>query len=530
MLPGQPPQTPPASPRHALPVLLLVLVWLTFLSWMRPFAMPDEGRYVGVAWSMVQSGDWLVPRLDGLPFFHKPPLFYWLSAAGMSVFGLNEWAARLAPLAGAWAGCAALYLFMRRWSGSHRANVALLVLATQPLFYGAAQYANLDMLVAGCIAVTILCGAHAVLLQKAGLPNRWAVLTMWAFAGLGLLAKGLIGAALPALVLLVWLVPARAWRGIATLLWWPGPIVFLAVAAPWFVLMQLHYPEFFDYFFVEQHWNRFTATGFNNPQPWWFYPAVLLVGVLPWSGWLPRAVRSWWGAGVGLGSIRLLMWSWLVVVVAFFSMPTSKLVGYVLPVLPALAWLTADAVGTAPVSGRRWFLASAVFAGVLCATLAVAAVWLQPRSSALVGRAIAAERAAGEPVIYVDGNFYDVPLYAGLESPAIIVGRWTEPAFVRPDGWARELGDAARFEPARAEGVLIEPSALVPTICAAPRVWLVGAPVSSNSYPFLDQATKVVSTSHAVLWRLDTVSGPLADVLRCAPLPNQPAAAKSAAS
>ncbi len=124
--------------------------------------------------------------------------------------------------------------------------------------------------------------------------------------------------------------------------------------------MQLHYPEFFDYFFVEQHWNRFTETGFNNPQPWWFYPAVLLVGVLPWSGWLPRAVRGWWRAGVGPGSIRLLMWSWLVVVVAFFSMPTSKLVGYVLPVLPAAGVAdcrcgrhSADCIGPAVVSCQR---------------------------------------------------------------------------------------------------------------------------------------------------------------------------------
>ena len=495
--------------------------------------MPDEGRYVGVAWQMVQSGDWLVPRLNGLPFFHKPPLFYWLSAAGMWLFGLHEWAARLAPLAGAWLGCAALYLFMRRWSGARSAGIGVLVLATQPLFYGAAQHANLDMLVAGCITATILAGAHAVLLRRQALPNRWPVLALWTFAALGLLAKGLIGAALPALVLLGWLLPVRDWRGIATLLWWPGAVLFMAIAAPWFVAMQLRYPAFFDYFFVEQHFKRFTETGFNNVAPWWFYPAVLAVGLLPWSAWLPKAVRQGARAGWQFDSVGALMWIWVLAIVLFFSLPASKLVGYCLPVLAPLAWLIADAVqssGAAAVVSnprRRGFQVSCISAAVLCAALAIAAVWLQPRSSVAVGHAIAAERAAGEPVLFVDGNFYDVPLYGALQQPAIIVGRWTDPAFVRPDGWARELGDAARFAPDRAKRILIEPSALVPTICAAPRVWLVGAPVSAKSYPFLDEAAVVIRDSHATLWRIEPGSGALAQLLQC---PAQAAAAAAAAS
>ena len=484
--------------------------------------MPDEGRYVGVAWHMVQSGDWLVPRLDSLPFFHKPPLFYWLSAAGMWAFGLHEWAARLAPLAGAWLGCAALYLFMRRWSTLHAARLGLLVLVTQPLFYGAAQYANLDMLVAGCITASILAGAHAVLLQRQGLPNRWAVLGLWGFAALGLLAKGLIGAVLPALVLLAWLLPAQAWRDIATLLWWPGLVLFLLIAAPWLVAMQVQYPGFFDYFFVEQHWKRFTETGFNNVAPWWFYPAVLVVGTLPWSGWLPKAVRRGVGDGFRFGSVRMLMWTWAVMITLFFSLPASKLVGYCLPVLPPLSWTIAEAClsmrTTAAATGvrRRWLQASAAAAVALCLGIAVAAIWFQPRSSAAVGRALAAERKAGEPVLFVDGNFYDVPLYGGLREPVVIVGHWSDPAYLGPDGWARELGDAARFEPARARRVLIEPKDLVPSICAAPRVWLVGAPVSPASYPFLHQATLVKRTSKAVLWRLDTAAdSALGQLLQC---------------
>ena len=90
---------------------------------------PSEGRYVGVAWEMLRSGDWLTPTLDGQPFFHKPPLFYWITASSLSVFGLHEWAGRLASLIGACAAAIAIALFMRRWRGLPAARASLLVLA-----------------------------------------------------------------------------------------------------------------------------------------------------------------------------------------------------------------------------------------------------------------------------------------------------------------------------------------------------------------------------------------------------------------
>ena len=95
----------------SLVVLLLAALWLAATLWMRPLALPDEGRYGGVPWEMLRSGNWLVPTLDGLPYFHKPPLFYWISAAAMSLFGTTEWAARVAPFLGGVAACAALYGF-----------------------------------------------------------------------------------------------------------------------------------------------------------------------------------------------------------------------------------------------------------------------------------------------------------------------------------------------------------------------------------------------------------------------------------
>ena len=110
-----------AATRTALHVLAL-FIWLAVLAWLRPLTAPDEGRYVGVALEMLRSGDFWVPRLDRLPFFHKPPLFYWIGAAAMRVFGISEWAGRLPSILGATLAAGALLVFLRRWSDGRSAD------------------------------------------------------------------------------------------------------------------------------------------------------------------------------------------------------------------------------------------------------------------------------------------------------------------------------------------------------------------------------------------------------------------------
>src|SRR5574344_3034723 len=114
--------------RHPLGVLCAIVVCLAATAWMRPLMVPDEGRYAGVAWEMLRSGDWLTPTLNGLPFFHKPPLFYWLSGAALWLLGLVEIAGRAASLCGATLGSMALYLFTRHWCGQPAARRTLWVL------------------------------------------------------------------------------------------------------------------------------------------------------------------------------------------------------------------------------------------------------------------------------------------------------------------------------------------------------------------------------------------------------------------
>jgi len=300
------------------PILLIALaVWLAATAGLRPLLLPDEGRYAWVAFGMLQ-GDALVPTLDGLPFFHKPPLFYWLDIAAMRVFGANAFTARFGSLVGAWVLGAALFGFLRARHGIDIAHRALLVLATCPFYFLAAQYANHDMLVAGLITATVLAFVRAA--DEAGRSRLAWTMAAWAASGLALLAKGLIGIVLPALVVGAWLLMQRRWRDVLALLHPLGLGAFAVIALPWMLAMQSRYPGFFDYFIVEQHFRRYAASSFNNVQPFWFLAAAFVLATLPWSAWLAMRMRRLWSQQPR--DAGLMLW-WVVAIVGFFSVPSS---------------------------------------------------------------------------------------------------------------------------------------------------------------------------------------------------------------
>ena len=488
-------------------VLVAAVVWLALTIWVRPLMLPDEGRYVGVAWEMLRSGHWLVPTLDGLPYFHKPPLFYWITAGSLSLFGLHEWAARAAPLLGAIATAASLFAFASRWAGATVARWSLLALVTSPLLFAAAQFANLDMIVAGCISVTILALGNAVLeLERGGRPTR-TLLLAYAFAALGLLAKGLIGIVLPGFVIVVWVLALRRPRLLLSLLSVPGLVLFAVIGAPWFIAMQDRFPEFLHYFFVVQHFQRYTTTGFNNPEPFWFYFALVPLGFLPWSAWLPAAARaSWRQRDDDRGRVRLLMWLWVLLITLFFSMPRSKLIGYILPVCAPVAFLIGDAVAIALRNrerrSRRLAGAAAAIGAVLGLTIVAVVTFGPAKSLHRLGETLAQRRAPGEPVVFLHGYYFDVPFYARLQAPTPVVDQWDDKALTSHDDWRKELFDAEHFQPRSAAPVLVLPSALPGLLCTGKATWLVGDASMAARYPFLSAATVEARHRDTVLWRL----------------------------
>ena len=487
-------------------VFLAALLWLGALAWLRPLALPDEGRYVGVAWEMFRSGDWITPTLDGLPFFHKPPLFYWITSAAMHLFGPGLLAARTAPVLAGACMVALVYGTCRAWLGAAMARMAAIVLATVPLFYGGAQFANMDLLVAACITATVLYGARAALCFEAGTDERSDLTGAYVAAALGVLAKGLIGLVLPGLVLLTWLALARHWRTLRALLWAPGWAIFAVIVGPWFAAVEWTHPGFFHYFFVVQQFQRYAGTGYNNVQPLWFYVPVLLAGALPWSAWLVPLLRRTGRRHGDRPAVRSLMAVWVGVILVFFSLPLSKPIGYVLPALPPLA--IGVALIAAPLLGRSkrarlaWRAATAAGAAI-CVAVTLGYAIAAPKSSLPLASALAAARAPHEGLAFIDEYRYDVPFYLRDSAAVSVVANWDPAEVQRHDDWRKELADASAYAAGGGGDRLLDPARLGPAICAGRIRWVIAKRDSVPGHPVLAAARQVALDRDSALWRVD---------------------------
>ncbi|OZB80793.1 MAG: hypothetical protein B7X28_06080, partial [Halothiobacillus sp. 13-55-253] len=430
---------------------------------------PDEGRYVGVALSMLHTGDWLVPKLDGLPFFHKPPLFYWVTASSLAVFGTHEWAARAAPFLAGMASAITLFWFLNQYASRRAAGLGVLLLGTFPLFFDAAQFASMDMLVGSLIAITILLLAHVSQQLQVRRSAKWVLVLAYATAGLGMMTKGMIGFVLPGMVITFWLLWNRRFTHLYRLISPLGLVVFLAIVAPWFALMELKFPGFLHYTFIYQQFDRYLDSSFNNPQPIYFYVMVLFGGLIPW------AVGLFWLASFPknrqLMSLkrtnRLLSLGviWLGSILLFFSIPTSKLIGYILPTVPSLALLLALAFDKAlthtanePAEQRRWQLriaSMALIGALLGVTSVVIFAVIDHKSHKEITLAVRDRIAPDADVVFYNYYYFSVPFYLDRTQPALVTGPWDDPNNFRSDGANTELYTSAKFDTQAAKRILI---------------------------------------------------------------------------
>ena len=444
-------------------VLLLAL-----LAALRPLSVPDEGRYADIGRWMLLSGDWLTPRLDGLPFFHKPPLTHWLQAASMAVFGVTPWAARVPGMLLASAMLVGVLVAGRRLGDAALARRAAPMLGASAGFLIGGQYVNHDMGVAAWIASAIWCFALACWDDER--PRAGWARAGFALCAGGLLTKGLIGVALPALVIGAWLLATRQWRKALHLPWFSGLALFAVLALPWFVLAGERYPGLWSYLFGVQQFGRYTGGGFNNPQPWWFYGAACALLLFPWTffaawdGLLRLRRRPAPAALDAQRRLAVLCWIWVGAIVLFFSLPRSKLIGYALPVLPPLALLAAMGWQRA-LDGRRHAERAFVAVLLLAAAVPVAITLAAPRIdrgrlSGDVARVLACRAAPADEIYVVGGYPMDLPFVAQTQKPLRVVQDWPQVRAKAADDWKRELVEAGAFEPTAAARILLEPAAL----------------------------------------------------------------------
>ena len=349
--------------RHIVWPLLLVfcLVWFYALG-ARTLVPTDEGRYAEMAREMVATGDWITPRLNAIKYFEKPPLQVWMTALSFKLFGLGEWQARL------WTGLCGLFgIALTAYTGRKVFNsriglTAGVVLASSFLWAGLGHVNTLDMGLSGMMTLalcSLLLGQRTDI--DAAQRRRWMLLC-WAGMALSVMSKGLIGLVLPGAVLVLYTLVSRDWAIWKRLQLLPGLLVFFAITTPWFVLVSLQNPEFPHFFFIHEHFQRFTSKIHRREGPWYYFVPILVLGVLPW---LTVMAQSLWHSArresSGFQPQKMLL-VWVVFIFFFFSISRSKLPSYILPIFPALALLIALHLEHA---GRKTWLLAAGFMTLL---------------------------------------------------------------------------------------------------------------------------------------------------------------------
>jgi 4-amino-4-deoxy-L-arabinose transferase-like glycosyltransferase len=347
---------------------------------------PNEGMYAEIPREMVLLGDWLTPRFNFIRYFEKPPLLYWLTAIAYQLFGITEFSARLATALAATLGVGIVYGIGRDLWGRRAGLLSGLILATSFGYFIFSRIILTDMLFTALLAATFW-GILRGLLSET--PRRIPVLLAYAAMGLAILTKGLIGLVFPVLTLGSFFLLTREWRLVRRLELLRGGAVFLAVTAPWHILVGLKNPGFFWFYFVNEHLLRFVGRRHlldYAPMPLYAFLIMVLVWTFPWSVFLPVALRRSWHRLRGTrpeerGLLFILLWA--ASVIGFFALTPSRLEYYSLPAFPALALVVGHLWETEMASRRSRILASgfsySCFGLLTIAVGLLPTPWLFPR-------------------------------------------------------------------------------------------------------------------------------------------------------
>lgn len=428
--------------------ILLFVVFILFYFYglgHLPFVGPDEPRYAQVAHEMFLRRDWITPTLAGHLWFEKPALLYWLVMAAFKLFGTSEWAARSAGAISGLLTVAAVYWIGRRTERSAEISDLKSEISNKPYgslgFWSAfvagtsggliafSRAVSFDTLVTMTIAwaLAFFFSAELEVDQK----SRYRLLVGFYFAiGLSLLAKGLVGFVIPfgvigAYYTLRGKAPAR--KILSSLVW--GIPLSLAVAAIWYgPMFWKHGILFFDEFIIKHHFERYATNKYHHPGAIYYYLQILPLLALPWSALLIDGVLKarkafWKGSDDPVSRLQTFALAWLLLPLIFFSISSSKLPGYILPVLPAAALLAGSRLAQLHSDAKnRWAITATGALGVLFAIAVLAFAWQSGKISvrpALIVAAVAG--IAGALALLLRRGRQAAALLIGAATLAIVV-------------------------------------------------------------------------------------------------------------
>lgn len=229
-------------------LLCLGSVWFLLFLGHSPLIVPDEGRYVGIARDMLAHHEWVVPWMNGVPFFDKPIMYYWLEIVGLKLGGINEWGARLPQAMMALSGALMSYHCAKRLFGTASAVFTFVILLVSPLYFLLAHYADMDLEVAVFISMAMQGFILAQQGDNSARQTRWYMYLCYAAIGCAVLTKGFMGVIFPSMVAFVWMIWTRQWLVLRRLHLIVGLVIVLAINLPWDMIMQLRFPDYWHYF------------------------------------------------------------------------------------------------------------------------------------------------------------------------------------------------------------------------------------------------------------------------------------------
>ncbi len=432
--------------RGAAVVALCALLFFSGLG-LRSLWETDEARYGEIAREMVTSGDLVTPTLNYVKYFEKPPLTYWLTALSFKAFGISDASARYTPALFGLLTVLVVFLLGRSMWDGRAGFFAALTLATSLMFFALSRILMTDMVL--CFGIVLaFYGAWELYRQRS-----WGLYLFWLGCAVGFLSKGLLGPGMPAVAVFIFAALSGEWDLLKRLLNWRGILLFVLLCAPWVIWVSLVNPDFFHFFFIEQHLGRLLTNRYQRSEPIYFYLWLVPAALFPWVAALPWAVGNTWpGAGWRTPGRRPWLFAvcWFVFFFLLLSASRSKMLHYALPMLPALALLLGRALGQLFAGGikgeappaLRWSLAGLA---VLCLAGGLAFVVVpagnpdisfgQVGAFLLIGPALAA--AAGVAVFALRrrlvmvlaaplGLFLLIAAVAGLAAPRLDAYRSVE--------------------------------------------------------------------------------------------------------
>lgn len=328
----------------ALTVLFLVTYILPL--GMRPLVVPDETRYAEIPREMISSGNWITPALDGMPYYEKPVMGYWLNALSMLFFGENEFASRLPTALSAGLSALIVFFFAKRYMrDSLKAASASAVYLTFMMVFLTGIFSVLDSMFSCFVTASLVFFFFAYETDENKKRQVLFLLLAGVFSGLAFLTKGFLAFAIAGAIIAPFLLWEKGWKKLFTMSWLPAIGVVL-VAAPWSLAVHFKDPDFWRYFFLIEHVQRLLgASEYQHSAPCVYYVPFLLGGALPWIFLAPAAFSKFRLDSLKDRTVRYCL-CWIIVPFLCFSAASGKLATYILPCFPPLAVLIASGLWT----------------------------------------------------------------------------------------------------------------------------------------------------------------------------------------